>query len=82
MVGQRLNLGMLIDLFSQGMALTVEVTSEVKFFEVKIKEFVSSSSDVHIVVYDNSFQHFFETRILLIHIDQVEHQLNLDNFSF
>ena len=33
--------GMLIDLFSQGMALMVEITLEVKFFEVKIDEFVA-----------------------------------------
>ena len=33
--------GTLIDLFSQGMALTVEITLEVKFFEVKIEEFAA-----------------------------------------
>ena len=33
--------GMLIDLFSQGMALMVEITLEVKFFKVKIKEFAA-----------------------------------------
>ena len=33
--------GMLIDLFSQGMAPTVEITLEVKFFKVKIEEFAA-----------------------------------------
>ena len=37
--------GTLIDLFSQGMALAVEITSEVKFFEVKIEEFVAITPD-------------------------------------
>ena len=46
------------------------------------KDKTSLSLDVHTVVYDSSFQHFFETRFPAIYTDGVEHQLNLDNFSF
>ena len=43
---------------------------------------ISSSSDIHTVVYDNGFQRFFETRFPSIHADGMEHQLNLDDFLF
>ena len=46
------------------------------------KDKTSLSLDVHTVVYDSSFQCFFETRFLAIYTDRVEHQLNLDDFSF
>ena len=32
-----------LNLFTQGMALAVEITSEVKFFEIKIEELVVST---------------------------------------
>ena len=35
--------GTFIDLFSQGMALAVDITSEVKFFELKVKELVAGT---------------------------------------
>lgn len=35
------NLGDFIDLFTQGMSLAVDITSEVKFFEVKMDELVA-----------------------------------------
>ena len=46
------------------------------------KDKTPSLSDVHTVVYDNSFHLFFKTRFLSIYTDGVEHRLNLDNFSF
>ena len=46
------------------------------------KDKTSSSLDVHTVVYDSGFQHFFETKFPAIYTDGVEHRLNLDNFSF
>lgn len=35
--------GTMVDLFLQGMALAIEITSEVKFFEVKIEELVAET---------------------------------------
>ena len=35
--------GTFIDLFSQGMALTIGITSEVKFFELKVEELMAGT---------------------------------------
>ena len=42
----------------------------------------SSSSNVHTTVYKNGFKRFFETKFPPIDANGVEHQLNLDNFTY
>ena len=46
------------------------------------KDRVSSSLDVHTVVYDDSFQRFFKMKFPSIYTDGMEHQLDITYFLF